>query len=441
MNQMSLFRKITLLITDIAILYLSLVIALIIRYGISEFFASSLSVHLGPFSLLFFIWVFVFYLADLYRNHLLRNRAILFSTLGIAILISTILSMVALYLFEGFFQLTPKTNLLIFAAVFFTLDFLARVWMFRWFRVGATGIAVLGDSSLLPALLSYLKENPQIGFRVEIEIKNPETIDIQVLQEKIRQKNIQTIVIPATLGEKSKIPQLIYKILPFEVVIINLWDFYETVFEKVPLEELNEGWFIKNVTTYRPFYDAVKRVIDLFVSGILLICLSPILLLIAILIRISSKGPVIFKQERTGKNERDFYLMKFRTMISNHKGPLWTEKNDSRITPIGKILRFAHLDELPQLWNVFKGNISLTGPRPERNELAKTYSSLPYYEMRHVIKPGLTGWAQIHYHPSASLEEAYEKLRYDMYYIKNRSIFIDILIILKTVRYFFTPSK
>jgi len=125
-------------------------------------------------------------------------------------------------------------------------------------------------------------------------------------------------------------------------------------------------------------------------------------------------------------------------MHENSGGPLWTENRDPRLTPIGKILRFTHLDEIPQFWNILKGDLSFTGPRPERVELVEQYKNFPYYEIRHIIKPGLSGWAQINYKPSASLEEAYEKLCYDIYYIKNRSFFLDAMIILKTIRYIFT---
>jgi len=139
-----------------------------------------------------------------------------------------------------------------------------------------------------------------------------------------------------------------------------------------------------------------------------------------------------------GKNGKIFKLYKFRTMRGVDGGPLWTEKNDPRLTLVGKVLRFMHLDEIPQLMNILKGDISFTGPRPERVELAEKYRELPYYDMRHVVKPGLTGWAQINYRPSASLEEAYEKLRYDIYYVKRRSFDLDLAIIIKTARYVFS---
>ncbi|MBM4388621.1 MAG: sugar transferase, partial [Deltaproteobacteria bacterium] len=148
-------------------------------------------------------------------------------------------------------------------------------------------------------------------------------------------------------------------------------------------------------------------------------------------------GGPFYRAERVGKGGRAFILNKFRTMRDGGSGPLWTEKNDARITPIGRFLRATHLDELPQLWNIIRGDISFTGPRPENAGLVREYEKFSHYGMRHVVKPGLTGWAQINYKPSASLEEAYEKLKYDLYYVKNRSLVLDLLIILKTVKYLF----
>ena len=128
-------------------------------------------------------------------------------------------------------------------------------------------------------------------------------------------------------------------------------------------------------------------------------------------------------------------------MKINEPGPLWTDKNDKRLTWIGKILRYTHLDEIPQLYNILKGEMSLIGPRAERKELTELYGQIPYYEIRHIIKPGLTGWAQVNYKPSASVEEAAEKLQYDIYYIKNRSLILDFLILLKTIKYLFVSLK
>ncbi|MFH1346853.1 MAG: sugar transferase, partial [Spirochaetota bacterium] len=146
-----------------------------------------------------------------------------------------------------------------------------------------------------------------------------------------------------------------------------------------------------------------------------------------------------FKQERVGLNNKNFTLLKFGTMKED-KGPLWTNKNDDRLTLLGKFLTRTHLDETPQLYNIFKSDISFIGPRAERKELVELYRQISHYEIRHIVKPGLTGWAQLNYKASASIEEAKEKLKYDIYYIKNRSLVLDFLILLKTIRYFFISN-
>ena len=181
-------------------------------------------------------------------------------------------------------------------------------------------------------------------------------------------------------------------------------------------------------------------VFEVVLGVLFFVVLLPVSIFVGLLTKLTSRGPVIFSQKRIGKNGKVFTLYKFRTMRHNSKGALWTEKKDRRVTSLGKVLRFTHLDELPQLVNIIRGDISITGPRPERVELVAQYEKLPYYDVRHMIKPGLSGWAQIKFRPSASLEEAYEKLCYDVYYIKNRSLLYDFIIILRTVRYLFTSK-
>ncbi|MEK7465665.1 MAG: sugar transferase [Patescibacteria group bacterium] len=429
-------KKLALLGADILLLYGTLALTLLIRYGASSLF-ESWAVHVGPFSLLFILWLFVWYLADLYRPSAFRTRASLLSNLAIATAVAALLSTVALYLLSGIFELTPKTNLVIFSVLFLLLDFLARSMVSRKFATGALSVAVIGSSSLIPETAALLEKNPQIGYKITKIFATLSEQDLQDLKKQIREKRIDLVVTQPTFPEGSPTLISLYKLLMLEIEILNLWDFYEGIFEKIPLDELNETWFIENITTRRPFYDTAKRLVDMVASSILIIIFIPFMILTGILVLCSSAGSIIFSQERIGKGGKSFTLYKFRSMISDHNGSPWTEQRDARITPIGKILRYTHLDELPQLFNIFKGELSLTGPRPESAQLAEEFKAFPYYEIRHVIKPGLTGWAQIHYRPSASLEEAREKLRYDMYYIKNRSLFIDLLIVLKTVRYFF----
>lgn len=432
-------KPILVAIGDIIILYSALIITLLIRYGTTGH-AESFGVHFKPFSIIFIIWLLVFYLSNLYSNKFFKFNLIAAQTFFIAIIINLILSVVAFYSFETFFKLTPKTNLLIFGIIFGVFDSLWRLFLSKLFISGGwrKQIIIIGDSPNIIAVAEYLKNNPQTGYYLNLWLKeNLKEEKFSDLVDSIVKNKIDLVITDTHIKKDSTSAKLIYKLLPLEIQIMDFADFYESIFQKVPLEELEESWFIESITTGRYFYDAFKKTIDAILAVILITIFSPVIFLVALLIKITSTGPFIFKQERTGKNNKPFILYKFRTMKINHNGPLWTKENDKRLTLIGKILRWTHLDELPQLYNILKGDISFIGPRPERSELAKLYQKLPFYEMRHIIKPGLTGWAQVNYKPSASLEEAYEKLQYDIYYVKNRSLILDFLIFLKTLRYFF----
>jgi exopolysaccharide biosynthesis polyprenyl glycosylphosphotransferase len=177
---------------------------------------------------------------------------------------------------------------------------------------------------------------------------------------------------------------------------------------------------------------------DLIFSLVLLILLSPVILVTAVLIKIDSTGPVIFSQERVGKNRKPYRVYKFRSMVADaekHSGPVWAEDNDRRITRVGRVIRKWRIDEIPQLWNVLKGDMSFAGPRPEREFFVKKLEDIiPFYGERFAIKPGITGWAQVCYGYGASVEDAIEKLNYDLFYIKNMTTFMDLIIIMRTIK-------
>ena len=184
-------------------------------------------------------------------------------------------------------------------------------------------------------------------------------------------------------------------------------------------------------------YAHAKRLIDLVVAGTALLALMPLFALVALLVRLGSGPPVIFRQTRVGCDEHPFWVYKFRTMYNRPaeaEGSLYTRAKDSRITPLGGWLRKLRLDELPQLWNVLKGDMSLIGPRAEWDRLVAQYEqSIPFYHFRHLVKPGITGWAQVNYPYGASREDTVEKLKYDLYYIRYYSLRLDAMIVLKTL--------
>ncbi len=435
-------KKIIIFFGDILILYGALVITLIFRYG-PDYFQESFHAHIKPFSLIFIIWALIFYLADLYKDKYLRIGLATIQVFAIAIVVSAVNSIILFYLFPSFFNLTPKTNLVIFALIFGILDLGWRFVLVKIFISGGwrNRLLFIGQSPIIDEVINYLKNNPQTGYDV---VFRTEKYSGQKAENDINQiidrEKINTIVIQPHLKKDQKITKFFYQLISSKIAIVDLVTFYETIFQKLPVNELEESWFIEKITGYRRLYDITKRTIDFGLALFWGIILSPFIVIIAVLTKLSSrKGPVIYKQERIGANNKIFTLYKFGTMQLD-KGKLWTVKNDKRLTSVGKFLNYTHLNEIPQLYNIIKGDISFIGPRAERRELAELYQQLPYYEIRHIIKPGLTGWAQVNYKPSASLEEAREKLQYDIYYIKNRSLILDLMILLKTIRYLFLSN-
>ncbi len=218
--------------------------------------------------------------------------------------------------------------------------------------------------------------------------------------------------------------------------IVSLEKFFLSEFEYVPIKLINEDWpfshgfrITKNVA-----YSQGKRIIDLFLSTLVLILASPVLAAAMLAVKLTSEGPIFFRQQRIGASEVPFTLIKLRTMQigSDAKGD-YTSVDDPRITPIGNFLRKSRLDELPQLINVIRGEMSLIGPRAEWEKLVKNYEKeIPYYHLRHIVKPGITGWAQVNYPYGANLEDTINKLKYDLYYVRYFSLVMDLTIIIKT---------
>jgi sugar transferase (PEP-CTERM system associated) len=222
------------------------------------------------------------------------------------------------------------------------------------------------------------------------------------------------------------------------VVIEDASGLFERLLGRLPLDGLTPSALIfTDGFKIRTSQQMVRRLVSFLVAfAALLICL-PVLPFLALAVRLSSPGPVFFSQTRVGLRGRPFTIYKFRTMRrdAESKGPVWAGKNDSRITPVGAFMRKARLDEVPQLWNVLRGDMEIVGPRPERPEFVQWLSQeIPYYDLRHMIRPGLTGWAQVRYQYGSSLEETRRKLEYDLYYLKHLSLGLDLLILFETVK-------
>jgi len=436
------FKKAFLIVGDATVFYLSLLITLFIRHP-ETFSQNIIKEHLGPFSLILILWLLIFYIIGLYDFKNLKNSLQFLKILGVSFLINLLIATAIFYIFP--FGISPKRNLLLLALIF-NLFIIFWRWIFNSLasRQAPQKTVIIGDSPLIQKIINELHQNPLWGYEIVGWLKkgvdDPQLKDLPFM---ITNQKITTLIIPFSLKENQNLVKILYQNLVLGIEILELTDFFEQIFKKTPLVELEKHWFLENLAKSRRLYETVKRPIEIFLALIILLITLPLFLIIGFLIKITSSGPIIYKQTRIGQLEKPFILYKFRTMKKDAEknGPQWAIKNDPRITFIGKILRASHLDELPQIFNILKGELSFVGPRPERPEFVKELKEkIPYYEIRHLVKPGLTGWAQINYRYGASIEDAYEKLEYDIYYLKNRSLTLDLLIILKTIKaFFFNP--
>jgi sugar transferase (PEP-CTERM system associated) len=221
--------------------------------------------------------------------------------------------------------------------------------------------------------------------------------------------------------------------------VLELSTFFERENGHLQLDSMNASWMIlAEGFNQGMLRDTVKRLFDLLISSAMLVMTLPVMALTALLIKLESPGPVLYRQERVGQGGHPFTILKFRSMRSDaeHDGkPRWASQNDSRVTLVGKFIRRTRIDELPQIFNVFFGDMSFVGPRPERPYFVQDLTQqIPYYGIRHTVKPGITGWAQVRYPYGATVEDALHKLQYDLYYVKNHSLFLDLTILFQTVQ-------
>ena len=248
-------------------------------------------------------------------------------------------------------------------------------------------------------------------------------------------------VVVSLADARNRLPmnQLLTMKLHNGITFDHLASVYEEYTGKVAVEYLRPSWIVFSRGFRRSRQtETLKRAFDVTFSAVALICAVPLLLVAAMAVRLTSRGPALYRQERIGYMGRHFTMYKLRSMYEGAEaqtGPVWARPGDARVTRIGRFLRRSRLDELPQLWNVLRGDMSLVGPRPERPVFVLDLTlQLPFYEMRHAVRPGLTGWAQVHYGYGATVDAAVEKLQYDLFYIKNLSLMLDLLTLIKTVR-------
>jgi exopolysaccharide biosynthesis polyprenyl glycosylphosphotransferase len=428
-------EAIILFIGDFLVFDLSLSLMLYVRYG-SDITNGLLASHVSSFSVIFIFSVVIYFISGLYEKHtmILKNR--LPSVLLNAQLIVIVFAALFFYLIP-YYGITPKTNLFVFLFFSFVLMLIWRLKIFEFIGFNKKQKALLiGSGEEVKELMFEVNHNNRydLKFVSSINVENMQSLDFEdEILSRIYSEELGVVAVDLRNEKVAPILPKLYNLIFSKIHFIDMHKVYEDIFDRVPISLVQHSWFLENISLQpKIIYSLLKRVMDLVIGTALFIVLVIIHPFVWLAIKLSDGGSTIFVQDRVGKNNKTFKLYKFRSM-SEGDG----EKN--QVTRIGKILRRTRIDELPQLWNVIKGDISLIGPRPEMPNLVTHYDDeIPYYNIRHLIKPGLSGWAQL-YHKAppkfqAEVEKTREKLSYDLYYVKNRSLVLDVKIALKTLK-------
>lgn len=427
-------KKLTLIASDFIAFYGALALVLLARYGTAAW-QGQWEIHRAPFSVLLVAWLFALYIANLYDTRIMRNDRDFFTRLVQGISVASIASVLFFYLIP-YFGIAPKLNLFLFLVL---CALLLAGTRFLYNRIIAAGskerLLIIGVNDESRALADLIARNPQLGYVVLgiLPLDDPPAIE-----NTISTHHINRVVISLEAYQNTRIINLLYRSLSRGVTFQSFATFYEQITGKVPLNAIDQVWFLNNLSSDSAHgYDVLKRILDI-VAGLILGVFSLPLYPFIVTALLFDEGRGIFSvQERVGYRNRIIRVYKFRTMlIADDKGA-WG-KVENHVTKIGNILRKTRLDELPQLWNVLAGSLSLVGPRPEFSAAVESYKrGVPHYDIRHLVKPGLSGWAQIHHqeHPHHALDtkETQNKLQYDLYYLKHRSVVLDLEILLKTV--------
>lgn len=431
-------EPIILFVGDLLAFSVALWLALAIRYGGIPS-AQLLSRHIVPFVLLFALWVFVFFIAGLYEKHTLVFKGKLPSLILNTQIANSLLAVVFFYLFP-LFGITPKTVLAVHLVTSFFLVVLWRVAIVPRFGFRERERAILvGSGAEMQELRNEVNGNERynLSFISSVNLEELDGIAFQEeVVEKVYSEGVTSIVIDLRHPKAEAILPSLYNLIFSNVRFLDMYKVYEEVFDRIPLSLVGYNWFLENISfSPHTMYDTLKRIMDVFVASILGAFSLILYPFVIIAIKLEDSGPVFITQERIGQGNRVIRLWKFRSMKGSDAG-VWVTDGDARVTHVGKILRKSRIDELPQLWNIVHGDISLIGPRPDIVGLGKKLAQeLPYYTVRNLIKPGLSGWAQIKQDIAPqSIEETRERLAYDLYYLKNRSFVLDLIIALKTVK-------
>src|SRR5262245_58041547 len=445
-------RSLTLIVLETALIIAAVAIAAYVRLGEFAWEIARNENGIGKALLIALVTPTCLYYTDMYDLRLLSDRRELFTRLLQALAPASFILAAIYFWFPA---------LIIGRGVFLIAALLVIAFVIGW-RIACewTSCHLAPRERLLlvgtnPAAVTLAREMFQLRHELGVEIVGFVDMDPQRVGSPVINPGVIGAIedIPAIVRARS-VDRVVVSLaeargmLPMEKLLemkldgvrfYHLASVYEEYTGKIAVENLRPSWLIFSPGFKKSrVLSAAKRLIDITAAAVGLVIAAPIMVLVAALIRLTSPGAVLYHQRRVGQHGRIFTLHKFRSMWADAEkttGPVWAKEGDTRVTSVGRFLRRSRLDELPQLWNVLKGDMSLVGPRPERPEfVAELTRQIPFYRQRNIVRPGLTGWAQVRYTYGASVEDALQKLQYDLFYIKNLSLALDVFIILDTVK-------
>lgn len=446
-------RTPVLLMLETAMIVLAVTLAAWVRLGPAEGLAVVTTLGgLAKAGVVAAICQLCLFFADMYDLRVVADRRELFVRLLRSLAATTIILAVVYFWFP---VLIVGRGVFLLTTAFIILSILISRLLFDW----ATAQVRPGERLLLigttPAAIALAQEIHErqaelgveiVGFvdpdpaRVGAPLFNPGVIGtIDDIPGIVKARNVDRVVVSLADARGRLDMVKLLEIKLSGVTFDHLATVYEEYTGKIAVENLRPSWMIFSEGFRKSRVQRVtKRVLDIVAASIGLVLSAPIALVVMGLIKFTSPGPIFYRQERVGQDGKTFMIVKFRSMRVDAEvdtGPVWAQKNDSRVTPIGRFLRRTRLDEIPQLWNALSGDMSMVGPRPERPEfVADLTKQIPFYGQRHVVKPGVTGWAQVRYTYGASVEDALQKLQFDLFYIKNMSVALDIFVMFQTVK-------
>ncbi len=430
---------------DIFLFVFSVVLALCIRlHQIPEI--EIIKEHILSFGTIIIFWTVIFYIFGLYdkQTRIIKNK--IPKTLSQAFMFNTVVALGYFYAVPGL-RISPKLTLVLFIGFSFVCIAVWRIFLFQLIggRIKEEAI-LIGSGAEVEELFTEVNNNTRYNLKFSA-VYNPQTLSHDEINKKVSSavlSGVKTIVVDFTDSKIQAILPELYNVLFKHVTFIDMHQIYEDLFDRIPVSLVSYEWVLNNTSIKKgDIYDGIKRIFDICFGIIVFLVTLPLYILVFVLIKLDDKGDVFFTQERIGRFNKKIKIIKFRTMTMEANGDvMWVtdEKKranrTSRISRVGKFLRVSRIDEIPQLINVIKGDLTLVGPRPEVPDLVTYYEQhIAYYGVRHLITPGLAGWAQIHHEvPPHSVEETKVKLAYDLFYIRNRSFLLDIKIVLKTIK-------